>query len=50
VGKAEGIVTVLRAVVYHRSRRAVLIPMDIIMRVRETSPDLCLLPTYACTL
>ena len=34
VGKAEAIVTVLRGVAYHRSKRAVLIPMDIIMRVR----------------
>lgn len=32
LGKAEGICTVLRATPYHRSRRSVLIPMDIIMR------------------
>lgn len=33
VGKAESIVTQLRAVPYHRSRRTVLLPMDIITRV-----------------
>ena len=33
VGKAETIVTLLRAVPYHRSRRVVLLPMDIITRV-----------------
>ena len=34
VGKAEGIVTLLRATAYHRYKRSVLIPMDIVMRVR----------------
>ena len=33
VGKAETICTLLRAVPYHRTRRAVLLPMDIIARV-----------------
>lgn len=33
VGKAESIVTQLRAVPYHCSRRTVLLPMDIITRV-----------------
>ena len=33
VGKAEGIVTLLRATAYHRSKRQVMLPMDIIIRV-----------------
>lgn len=33
VGKAESVVTQLRAVPYHCSRRTVLLPMDIITRV-----------------
>ncbi len=33
IGKAEGIVTLLRSTPYHRSRRAVMIPMDVVMRV-----------------
>ena len=33
VGKAEGIVTLLRAMPYYRSRRRVLLPLDIMMRV-----------------
>ena len=33
IGKAEGIVILLRAAAYHRSRRSVLVPMDIISRV-----------------
>ena len=35
VGKAEGIVTLLRAAPYHRAQRSVLIPMDIITRVSK---------------
>ena len=35
VGKAETITTLLRAVPYHRSRRTVLLPMDIISRVSQ---------------
>lgn len=38
VGKAEGITTLLRAAAYHRSRRSVLIPMDIIIRVSCKNP------------
>ena len=34
VGKAEGIVTLLRAVSYHRTKKSVLLPMDIVTRVR----------------
>ena len=33
VGKAEGVVTLLRATAYHRTKRNVLLPMDIIERV-----------------
>ena len=33
LGKAEGIVTLLRSIPYHLSRRRVLIPMDILLRV-----------------
>ena len=33
IGKAQGIVTILRASGYYRSRRQVLIPLDILMRV-----------------
>lgn len=33
VGKAEGIITLLRAAGYYRAQRHVPIPMDIIMRV-----------------
>lgn len=35
VGKAEGVVTLLRATAYHRTKRNVLLPMDIIERVGE---------------
>ena len=33
VGKAEGVVTLLRATAYHRTKRNILLPMDIIERV-----------------
>ena len=33
LGKAEGIVTLLRSIPYYRSRRRVLVPMDILLRV-----------------
>ena len=36
VGKAEGVVTLLRAAAYHRTKRNVLLPMDIIERVKWT--------------
>ena len=36
IGKAEGIVTLLRAAAYHRAKRNVFIPMDIIARVSHT--------------
>jgi NADH dehydrogenase [ubiquinone] 1 alpha subcomplex assembly factor 6 len=39
VGKAEAIVTLLRAVPYHRSRRVVLLPMDIITRHGASQED-----------
>ncbi len=35
VGKAEGIVTLLRASTYHRANRRTPLPMDILMRVGE---------------
>lgn len=35
IGKAQGITTVLRATSYYRSKRQVLIPSDILTRVRE---------------
>lgn len=35
LGKAEGIVILLRSVAYFRSRRRVLIPMDILLRVHN---------------
>lgn len=34
LGKAEGIVTLLRSMAYYRSKRHVLIPLDLLMRVR----------------
>ena len=33
VGKAEGVVTLLRATAYHRTKRNILLPMDVIERV-----------------
>ena len=33
VGKAEGVMTLLRATAYHWTKRNVLLPMDIIERV-----------------
>uniref|UniRef100_A0A8C9FNN4 NADH dehydrogenase (Ubiquinone) complex I, assembly factor 6 n=1 Tax=Pavo cristatus TaxID=9049 RepID=A0A8C9FNN4_PAVCR len=36
IGKAQGIVTCLRATPYHCTRRKVFLPMDICMLVRET--------------
>ena len=41
VGKAETIVTLLRAVPYHCSRRVVLLPMDIVTRVSWHGVELC---------
>jgi hypothetical protein len=35
IGKAQGIVTCLRATPYHGSRRKVFLPMDICMLVRQ---------------
>ena len=35
IGKAESIVTILRASSYHRMRRCVFIPMDILARVSK---------------
>ena len=37
LGKAEGIVTFLRSIPYNCSRRQVLIPMDILVRVCSSS-------------
>lgn len=37
IGKAQGIITCLRATPYHCTRRKVFLPMDICMLVRETS-------------
>ncbi len=37
LGKAEGIVTLLRASSFYRASRHVPIPMDIMIRVREQS-------------
>ena len=36
VGKAEGVVILLRAAAYHRLKRSVLLPMDIVTRVRNS--------------
>ena len=35
IGKAEGVVTVLRASSYHRLHKSVFIPMDILARVSD---------------
>lgn len=37
IGKAQGIVTCLRATPYHCTRRKVFLPMDICMLVREAN-------------
>lgn len=37
IGKAQGIVTCLRATPYHSTRQKVFLPMDICMLVREAS-------------
>lgn len=37
IGKAQGIVTCLRATPYHSARQKVFLPMDICMLVREAS-------------
>ena len=37
IGKAEGIVNLLRATQYYRHHRKILIPMDILARVLDLS-------------
>ena len=39
IGKAQGIVTCLRATPYHSSRRQVFLPMDVCVQVRLAPAD-----------
>lgn len=48
IGKAEGIITLIRSTAYYRSRRAVMIPMDIVMRVSGVLETACLKHLAAC--
>ena len=48
LGKAQGIVTTIRATPFHASKRRVLLPMDVLIKHGASAEVLCLLVLVYC--